>query len=115
MSGSFVLKLIQHNVQHWKSHRQQLIEIYRTVEPDVILINSHGLRNDADLKIPGYRVLQHNQSQEVSDGAAIAFRSDLRVKKLSVGPTGLLKIEVPTEYDSVIIATHYLPPDVRMG
>ena len=94
------MKIILHNVQHWRPHRQQLIEIYRTVDPDIILINSHGSRNE-DLKIPGYQVLQHNQSQEVADGAATAFRSNLKVKKLSVGPT---------EYDNVIIATHYLPP-----
>ena len=110
MSGIPGLRILQHNVQHWRTHRHQLVEIYRTVDPDVILINSHGLRNDEDLKIPGYRVMQHSQTQEVADGAAIAFRSNLRIKKLSIGSTGLLKIEIPTEYDSVVIATHYLPP-----
>ena len=47
--------------------------------------------------------MQHNQTQEVADGALIAFRFNLRIKNLSAGPTELLKIEVPTEYDGVVI------------
>ena len=115
MYGLSEMKLIQYNVQHWKSHHQQLIEIYRTVNSDIILINSHGLRNDEDLKIPSYRVSQQSDVRSSRWGCdSFSTQHEIK-KKLSIGPTGLLKIEVPAEYDSIIIATHYLPPRCQDG
>ena len=38
------LTIIQHNVLHWKTNKDSVILHYSQVNPEIILINSHGLR-----------------------------------------------------------------------
>ncbi len=68
------LVVIQHNVLNWRTNKESLIENYLKVKPDLILINSHGLKNNESLKIPGYKVCKLNYTESVSDGSAIAIR-----------------------------------------
>ena len=58
------LRIIQHNVLSWGNRKYDLINTYRQYDPDIILLNSHGLRNDDKLKIPGYKVYLQNFSND---------------------------------------------------
>ena len=68
---------IQHNVLTWEKRKFDLTNTYIQYDPDVILINSHGLKDSDKLKIPGYCVHQSNSTGEAMDGVAIAERRNL--------------------------------------
>ena len=104
------LRIIQHNVLAWNARKYDLSNAYRELDPDVILINSHGLLNDTPLKIPGYRVIQRNTDEEPFDGVAIAVRSRLRHKTNDDYISETLSVEVDTTDGPLLIATSYLPP-----
>lgn len=36
------ITILQHNVRHWKTHKYDLYNTYRVIDPDIILINEHG-------------------------------------------------------------------------
>ena len=50
------LRVIQHNVLSWQNRKFDLCNTYRQFDPDIVLINSHGLTDETRLKIPGFRV-----------------------------------------------------------
>ena len=68
------LKIIQHNVIRWNRRKYELNNIYRNIDADIILINSHCLPNNSLLKIPGYKTYQKNTLEYQSDGCAIALK-----------------------------------------
>ena len=39
------LNLIQHNVLSWNNRKKELQNIYRSLDPHLILINAHGLKD----------------------------------------------------------------------
>ena len=104
------LRIIQHNVLSWDNRKFDLSNMYRQYDPDIILLNSHGLTNDERLKIPGYRVYQQNISNTLNDGVAIAikYRIQHRVEDDFLSET--LAIELDTAAGPLYIATSYLPP-----
>lgn len=105
------LKVIQHNVLAWDGRKYDLNNTYRQFDPDIILVNSHGLTHDKRLKIPGYRIIQRNSTNEPNDGVAIAFRNSLMYTRLEddfISET--LAIDMETEDGPLTIATSYLPP-----
>ena len=61
------LKIIQHNVLQWKNRRHELFNIYRHIDPDIILINSHCLPNQTPIKILGYKIYQKNTLQSTTE------------------------------------------------
>ena len=104
------LRVIQHNVLHWPTRKFDLFNTYRQFDPDVILINSHGMSDDSRLKIPGFRVYQMNSSGEASDGVAIAVRSRLNHIIQEDFLSDTLAIDIETPDGPLTIATTYLPP-----
>ena len=104
------LRVIQHNVLFWDSRKYDLINTYRQFDPDIILINSHGLRDEKRLKIPGFKTYQQNVSNELNDGVAIAVKSRMRHKVHDDFLSETLAVEVETPDGPLIIATSYLPP-----
>lgn len=38
------IEILQHNVAHWKLNRHNFTNVYKEINPDKILINSHGLK-----------------------------------------------------------------------
>lgn len=48
------ITIIQHNVQSWNNRNFHVISSYKQINPDIILINSHGLINNENIKIVGY-------------------------------------------------------------
>ena len=68
------LNILQHNVLSWSGRRLELSNIYRALDPHLILINAHGCRDQEEIKIYNYRVLMNNITNQPHDGAAIAIR-----------------------------------------
>ena len=56
--------------------------LYKTVDPDIILISEHGNLDEQQIKVFGYDVIQKNPSRERFDGAAIVIKRNLKSQKL---------------------------------
>ena len=104
------LKIIQHNVLNWRTNKHSLITYYLQVKPEVILINSHGLKTNESLKIPGYTCYKINSEESINDGSAIAVKHQIQHKLIDEFETDFLAIEVHTTQGPLTIATTYLPP-----
>ncbi len=57
--------VMQHNVLNWRSNKESLLTYYLQLSPDIMLINSHGLRYEDSLKIPGYKVHKINTTNSL--------------------------------------------------
>ncbi|MFV0503605.1 MAG: hypothetical protein ACK5LT_06515, partial [Lachnospirales bacterium] len=104
------LLIIQHNVLNWSTNKHSLINYYLQEVPDVILINSHGLKSDQFLKIPGYKTYKINASESLADGSAIALKYNITLKLYDDFETDALTVEIQTTLGPIIIATTYLLP-----
>ncbi len=80
------------------------------MNPEIILINSHGLKSGEFLKIPGYKTYKINSSESIADGSAIAVKYSIAHKLFDDFDTDVLAIEIDTTLGPLIIATTYLPP-----
>ena len=104
------IKVIQHNVLHWRTNKETLIINYLKHNPDILLLNSHGLKSEEQLKVPGFHCIKINYTEEVNDGSAIIIKYGLSYKVVDDFDTDFIAIEVNTVWGPVIIATTYLPP-----
>ena len=104
------LKLLQHNVRHWATQKHNICNIYRTIDPDIILINSHGNTNDQQIKIFNYTVHQSNKHQQPNDGVAIAVKRGLQYKLINNFRDEIMALEIATTMGEIVIGTAYLPP-----
>lgn len=102
--------MIQHNVLHWRDRRIGLSNIYRNIDPDIILINSHGIPENEPIHIPRYRIHRKNTTNTHTDGTAIAVKHDIPHKILDHFISDMLAIEINTATGKLIIATLYQPP-----
>ena len=102
--------IIQHNVLHWKTNKTSLLNNYLSISPEIIAINSHGLKAQDSLKIPGYKTYKINSSQDIADGSAIAVKHNLQHKLFDDYDTDFLAVEIQTSLGPILIATTYLPP-----
>ena len=50
------LKIIQHNIRHWPTNKHTQTNVYTKEDPDITLINSHGLIDNATLKLQYYTI-----------------------------------------------------------
>ena len=76
------LKIVQHNVLKWTPQRTELSNIYAQFNPDVILLNATGMKQDDRIKIYTYNVYQKNATNEDHAGVAIAIRKTIKHKVL---------------------------------
>ena len=105
------LTILQHNVLCWtEARRYELANQYLEIRPDIILLNSHGRKDDEAIKIYPYRFYQQNRSGESSDGVALGVRHDLAHKLIHDFTSEMLAITIMTTHGEVTIATCYLPP-----
>lgn len=102
--------MLQHNVLHWRERKLHLSNIYWNIDPDIILINSHGLKNNETIRIPQYRIHQKNTANTHTDGTAIAVKHTLPHKMLDTFISDTLAVEIDTTTGKIIIATLYQPP-----
>lgn len=104
------LKILQHNVRHWPTNKINLCNVYREIDPEVILINSHGCTTEQPIKIFNYNVHRRNNSQQQHDGVAIAIRKNIRYHIIDDFNDEIMAIKVTTTLGDLILATAYLPP-----
>ena len=97
-------------MQHWKTRRDNLINCYTDLNPDIIIINSHGQKSNEELRIQGYTIYKINSTEEVNDGSAIAVKENIQYKIYDDFITDLIAIEILTETGPIIIGTTYIPP-----
>ena len=71
------LIIVYHNALHWRTNYFSLANTYRKIDPDIILLNSHGNQNDDKIKIFNYNINQCNSTGESSDGSAICVRRNI--------------------------------------
>lgn len=105
------LKVLQHNVMAWTfNRRNELYNTYQNEDPDIILINSHGRKNEDKIKIFNYTVYQRNYLGEAHDGVAIAIKKNIQHKIIDNLDENYLAITVTTTLGPICIGTGYQPP-----
>ena len=104
------VKILQHNVLHWKTRKFELYNIYRAADPDIILINSHGNKNTEPITIFNYNVYQNNPSDRNNDGVAIAIKRSIQHKIEDNFDEAYMATVITTTLGPVCVATGYQPP-----
>lgn len=104
------IKIIQHKVLNWSTRKYNIINTYKNINPEIILINSHGIKNNENLKIPGYNSYTKNMFNELTDGTAILVKENLKHKIKDYFLTNTIEIVIQTSLGNISIATSYLPP-----
>lgn len=105
------LKVLQHNVLAWTfQKRNEFCNLYRLEDPDVILLNEHGRKEDERIKIFNYEVYQRNHRNELHAGVAIAVKKGIEHTILDDYDEDYLAVKVATSLGPIIISTGYQPP-----
>lgn len=76
MDNKTTLTIIQHNTLNWASNKHNLTDTYKQINPDIILLNSHGLPNNEQINIKGYNSYIRNSSNQKHDGSAILIKTN---------------------------------------
>lgn len=104
------LKISQINVLSWTFLRKnEMFNLFRSEDPDVILINSHGRKDTEIIKWHGYNVYQVNESGGANGGAAIAVRIGIKHKIIDNFEESYLVIIINTTNYDICIGTGYQP------
>ena len=106
------LSIVQHNVLNWKTYRIDLINVYNEINPDVILINSHGNKTNEKIKIFNYVTYQSNRLEERNNGCAIAVRVGIKHRIREHFYSDILSIELDTNLGVIKLVTSYVPPRI---
>ena len=73
------LKVLQQNViKLTAARRVELNNKFREYNPDIMLLNATGLKDDERIKFYGYVTYQRNISGEEHSGVAIAVKQGIR-------------------------------------
>ena len=104
------IKIYNLNANHWETNKYTIREAIRQENPDIVLLQDHGKRNDDRITIWNYNILQQNQANEVHDGTLIAVRKDITFIEMDTFSEEMLAINVPTPRGMLTIATAYQPP-----
>ena len=64
MAGNDTLKILQANVQHWQTNKITFYNNIRSEDPDILLLNEHGVRDNDKIKIYVYKTEWKNLSNQ---------------------------------------------------
>lgn len=73
-------------------------------------MNNHGVKEEEQIKIPGFITYKVNTFNEINDGSAILIKQNIKHKLDDNYLTDVLEIIINTDIGEVGIATTYLPP-----
>ena len=104
------LTIIQHNVLHWRTHKHDITNAYLQLDPDIILINAHGLINNERIHIYNYNTYQTNKTNTIHDGVAIAIKQNIPHRIIDNYTSEMLSVIIQTSAGDIQIATAYTPP-----
>lgn len=102
--------ILQHNTLHWETNKPNFTHTYQQVNPDIILLNSHGIQSHETLHIKGYNTYLKKNSNQKYDGSAILVKSNIKHKIIDDYITYVIELRVETPIGTISIATTYLPP-----
>ena len=80
------------------------------MEPEIILINSHGNDNENKIKMFNYDVIQSNSTGERNDGSAICVKKGISYQQLESLSPDTLAIRIQLDHEQLLITTFYSPP-----
>ena len=103
-------EILSHNVNSWNNKRYNLYNIYKTIDPDIILLSEHSNSDDQQIKIYNYDVIQVNPTQGRFDGATIAIKRNLKYKRGKPLEEAYLSVIIDATAGEIEIATGYQPP-----
>ena len=104
------VKIIQHNVLHWTRERAiELSNYYRTMNADIVLLNSTSTFDTERIHIYNYSVIQRNASTERNAGVAIAIKSNIKYRPIDDFVDDILGIEIDTTKGPISVLTCYCP------
>lgn len=83
---------------------------YQTLNPDIILVNSHGETNPRNIHIKWYTASLKNTFQEMHDGSAVLIKTNSKLKMKDEFLTDVTEIKLETLMGTTSIAATYLPP-----
>lgn len=102
--------LLQYNILHWETNKANLTHTYHQVNPDIILLSSHGIKSHESLYIKGYNTYLKDNSNQVYDDSAILIISHIKHKIIDDYITDVIEFKLETPIGTISIATTYLPP-----
>ena len=91
-----IITIVQQNIAHWAPNRHILTNTYREINPDIILLNSHGIAQNNTIYIHNYTTHKINSSNELHDGSAILIKSNIKHKITDNFDTDILQITLDT-------------------
>ena len=107
------ITIIQHNVNHWRNKKYELSNVYRNINPDIILLNDTGMTAEERIKIPYFDTYQSNKQGRQHRGTAIAIRSNLKYTLHDDFETDILAVTIETRQGPITVATDYLAPNTE--
>lgn len=110
MNHKDTIIILQHNTLHWETNKNNLINNYLQENPDIIILNSHGIKNHESLHIKGYTTYIKNSTNQHHDGSAILIKPHIKHKIIDDFITDVLELRIETTIGTISIATTYLPP-----
>lgn len=104
------VKILQHNVLAWTyQKRLDYSNIYSLEDPDVILLNEHGCKEEERIKLYNYDVYQRNHSNEQHAGVAIAVKKGIEHNIIDDYIGDYLAVKIMTNQGPIIVGTGYQP------
>ena len=110
--GIATIKIIQHNVLTWAfARRNELTNLYLKMDPEIILLNATGIRDNDRIKIFNYNVYQRNRYGEDHAGVAVAIKKNIHHAIIDDLEEDILAVKIETLKGPAIIATAYHPQE----
>ena len=72
------LKILQAKVHHWQTYKNM-----RSEDPDMTLLNKHGVRNNGKIKTYCYKTKWKNLSYQARDGEALVIKRRIKPRIIS--------------------------------
>ena len=104
------IKIYCLNANGWTTNKYSIRDDIRQENPDIILIQDHGLIDDNKVKLWNYNIIQQNQSNEHHDGTLIAIKKGIYFTELEEFTEEMLAINIHSKRGKITIATAYQPP-----
>lgn len=83
---------------------------YQTLNPDIILVNSHGETNPRNIYIKRYTASLKNTFQEMHDGSAVLIKTNIKLKVKDEFLPNVTEVKLETPMGTIYINSSNIPP-----
>ena len=91
--------------------KQDKLLQHQKILPYIFLLNEHGVRNNGQIKIYGYKTEWKNVSNQARDRAVIAIKRNICHRIINNLSNNTVACKIQTEIGLIIIAIMYIPPN----